>query len=71
MEKQSSDGKDFSVIATDGDWETKFHWQGGIKDPLGFAILPYSVATITWDIPSTASPGWQDEIITLFFHRDV
>jgi hypothetical protein len=57
VEKQRSSGIGFTIIATDGDWETKFHWQGGIKDPLDFALLPYSVATITWDIPSSVATG--------------
>ncbi len=65
MEKQRTTGKGYVTVATDGDWETKFHWQGGIKDPLDFAFLPFSVATITWDIPVSAQ-GNRSLIFILF-----
>lgn len=39
----------WKVVATDGDWETKYKWERyQISD---------SIATITWDIPENASTG--------------
>eukprot|EP00595_Chromulina_sp_UTEXLB2642_P000698 CAMPEP_0196768146 /NCGR_PEP_ID=MMETSP1095-20130614/42402_1 /TAXON_ID=96789 ORGANISM="Chromulina nebulosa, Strain UTEXLB2642" /NCGR_SAMPLE_ID=MMETSP1095 /ASSEMBLY_ACC=CAM_ASM_000446 /LENGTH=474 /DNA_ID=CAMNT_0042137325 /DNA_START=660 /DNA_END=2081 /DNA_ORIENTATION=+ len=46
VQKQMKIG--YNTIATDSDWETKFHWIGGREDPLDFAFSPYSTATITW-----------------------
>ena len=47
----------FQTIADDGNWETRFNWQGGIKDPLDFALVPFSQATITWTIPQGTIAG--------------
>jgi len=57
VEKQQSNGKTYKTVATDGDWETKFYWQGGINDPLAFQVVPFSTATVTWEVPATASEG--------------
>jgi len=39
----------WTVIATDGDWETKFMWQRH--------YLAESLITITWEIPENTTPG--------------
>lgn len=42
----------YETIATDGDWSTKFHWQGGIDDEktaFGKYVLNYPVlASLTY-----------------------
>lgn len=48
----------FKVVARDADWETKFDWLGGKEDPLDVQFVPYSTATITWDIPPSTKPGF-------------
>jgi len=55
VEKQS--GKRWQVVATDGDWETTFHWEAGPKDPLNAGISGVSKATVLWDIPSSTAAG--------------
>ncbi|XP_054715880.1 uncharacterized protein LOC129225311 [Uloborus diversus] len=41
----------WTVLATDADWETKFHW-----DRTNI-LLGHSEATVTWDIPEDTKPG--------------
>jgi neutral ceramidase len=50
-------GKRWQVVATDGDWETTFHWEAGPKDPLNAGISGISKATVSWEIPSSTSSG--------------
>lgn len=51
VEKLDSDKQEWKVIATDGDWDTKFYWLRTNR------ILGESEAIITWDIPKDADPG--------------
>lgn len=44
-------GNNWIVIATDGNWETRFYWNK--QDP----ITGMSRAIVTWEIPSYAQPG--------------
>lgn len=48
---ERKDGDHWFILATDADWETKFYWHRTNS------IFGESQATITWDIPSTTSPG--------------
>ena len=45
------------IVAYDGDWETKFHWQAGKEDPLDLGFTRTSEATLEWAIPADAVPG--------------
>lgn len=47
----------WEVVAVDGDWETKFHWVSGKEDPLDLGLVAQSVATVTWDMPSSVAAG--------------
>ena len=53
VEKLQTDNT-FSVVATDGDWNTKFFWLGGKDDKYDFGFSHLSTATLSWDIPTTA-----------------
>lgn len=53
VEKLQNDNT-FSVVATDGDWNTKFFWLGGKDDKYDFGFSHLSTATLSWDIPTTA-----------------
>jgi len=55
VESVDADGH-WSVWMTDGDWDTKFHWQAGIdeKDAFGFSRL--SKATLEWIIDPESTP---------------
>ena len=55
MEQKSNN--DWTVVRTDGDWDTEFHWQGGPKDPIDAGLSGQSKATVKWEIPSTAETG--------------
>jgi len=57
VEKRNSNGKTYKTVAVDGDWETKFHWQAGANDPLDLSLLPFSVATVEWNIPADVAAG--------------
>jgi neutral ceramidase len=54
VERQDSD-MNFSVIATDGDWETKFFWLSGKDDKFDFGFSHLSTATLSWEIPSNTN----------------
>jgi neutral ceramidase len=45
------------VVAVDGDWSTKFHWQAGKEDPLDMGFSRVSVATVSWEVPADAAGG--------------
>lgn len=57
LKTQIGDKTVFNTIANDGDWETKFYWRAGPEDPLDFGISKQSIATLIWDIPTTAKAG--------------
>lgn len=50
VEKKNELTHNYSILFTDGDWETKFHWFNVYDDKIDANALPYSFATITWDI---------------------
>ncbi|XP_064404279.1 uncharacterized protein LOC135349656 [Halichondria panicea] len=50
VERKDSMGA-WHVVYTDASWETKFQWEHTSR------LLGESQATVTWDIPPTASPG--------------
>lgn len=54
VERQDSD-MTFSVVATDGDWSTKFFWLSGIDDKYDFGFSRLSTATLTWEIPPSTT----------------
>jgi len=56
VERVNADGTT-KVVAYDGDWETKFHWQAGKEDPLDLGFTRTSEATLEWAIPSDVVPG--------------
>lgn len=47
----------YKVVATDGDWSTKFQWRAGPEDPLDLGVSKQSVSTLSWTIPSDAAAG--------------
>lgn len=47
----------WDVIATDGDWSTKFRWHAGKDDKMGFEVVATSVAEISWKIPDNVAVG--------------
>jgi len=47
------DGTNWTTIATDADWETKFRW----KDTIGHGLSAESHAYIEWKIPGDALAG--------------
>ena len=49
VEKQ--DGSTWSVVATDGSWETTYQWSRPS------ALSDHSFADITWTVPPTATAG--------------
>ena len=49
VERRGNDGE-WGVVMTDGDWDTKFHWQGGIDDKYAFGFSRLSKATVEWVI---------------------
>ncbi|XP_040061701.1 neutral ceramidase [Ixodes scapularis] len=51
VEKLGKDGQSWDVVATDGNWETKFYWRRTAP------IFGQSQVTVTWDIPDDAEPG--------------
>lgn len=51
VEKLGEDGESWTVVATDGNWETRFYW----RRTSGF--LGQSEATVMWEIPQSAEPG--------------
>ncbi|KAL3177189.1 hypothetical protein MRX96_009884 [Rhipicephalus microplus] len=51
VEKLAEDGESWTVVATDGNWETRFYW----RRTSGF--LGQSEATVMWEIPQSAEPG--------------
>lgn len=54
VEQKQANGS-WKVIATDANWETKFHWK---HEKLFFRLdLSSSKATIEWDIPADQAPG--------------
>ncbi|KAG4070920.1 hypothetical protein HA402_001357 [Bradysia odoriphaga] len=50
VERQNSYGE-WTVVATDADWETKFVWERTNQ------VLAHSTVTVTWDIPENADSG--------------
>ncbi len=48
---ERKDGDHWFILATDGDWETKFYWHRTNS------IFGESQATITWDIPNNTTRG--------------
>lgn len=50
---EQGDHQIFRPVAYDGDWSTKFRWQGGPVDPLDLGFSRQSNVTISWDIPKT------------------
>jgi len=61
VEKQIGATRAFKVVARDAEWETKFRLtsgdQSGVNGVIADKLNHESVASITWDIPSTAEPG--------------
>lgn len=57
VEQQTNAGADWTVVRTDGDWDTTFEWQAGPSDPLDAGISGISEATISWEIPTGTAPG--------------
>lgn len=55
--QRSSGVEQWTDVAVDGDWETKFHWINKIDDPLAFGISAISFATVEWNIPSNCPSG--------------
>lgn len=51
LEVQRKDGNQWTVVARDWDWDTKFIWKR--TDP----VLGYSQVTIEWDIPLDTDSG--------------
>lgn len=51
VEKLNNDGASWTVVATDGNWETRFYWRRTS------VILGHSEATVMWEIPQDAVPG--------------
>lgn len=49
LEVQRRDGAQWSTIADDGDWDTKFHWE---RDGIAG-----SKVTVSWDVPGGILPG--------------
>jgi len=47
-----SDGATWKIIASDSNWETKYHWKS-----TNAPISSYSEVTIEWTVPSTAAAG--------------
>lgn len=54
----------WTVVATDANWETKFYWKRTNR------LLGNSESTVTWDIPETAEPG-RYRIKHFGFHKTV
>lgn len=52
IEKQHKHNDSWSIIATDGDWETKFSW---LRTNM---ILGQSIVKISWDIPPDMEEGF-------------
>ena len=55
VEQETSSG--WTVVRSDGDWDTTFHWEAGPEDPLDAGISGVSKATVSWEIPSSAAAG--------------
>lgn len=55
VEQQTSAG--WTVVRTDGDWDTTFSWMAGPADPLDAGISGLSKATVSWDIPAGSPSG--------------
>lgn len=51
VERRDPYSDDWTVVATDADWETKFLWRR-TSTPLGM-----SEATVVWEVPGDARPG--------------
>ncbi|XP_035212767.1 putative inactive neutral ceramidase B isoform X1 [Stegodyphus dumicola] len=51
IEKMNPLTGNWTVIATDADWETKFHW---VRTNI---LLGHSEAIMSWDIPEDTEPG--------------
>eukprot|EP01092_Planopodium_desertum_P014681 TRINITY_DN7499_c0_g1_i1.p1 TRINITY_DN7499_c0_g1~~TRINITY_DN7499_c0_g1_i1.p1 ORF type:complete len:496 (+),score=51.86 TRINITY_DN7499_c0_g1_i1:78-1490(+) len=56
------DAGDWTVVAVDGDWETRFHWQS--------EFFLESIITIEWFIPTTVTSGTY-RIRTFGYSRDI
>jgi len=56
VEKKDSSRTGWSVVRTDGDWDTTFHWVGGIDGPtkLDFDLSPLSRSYVTWNLNRAA-----------------
>lgn len=52
VEKQddTSGGGGWTVVRTDGDWDTSFHWIAGIDDKYAFGLSPLSRTIVTWNL---------------------
>jgi len=46
------DGDSWKTVASDGNWETKFHWKS-----MNAPIASISEVTIEWTVPASAAPG--------------
>ncbi|XP_055947030.1 neutral ceramidase-like [Argiope bruennichi] len=51
VERWNNDTETWDVIATDGNWETKYYWQRTNT------LIGESKSTVVWDIPATAKLG--------------
>jgi len=52
MTVERQDGSDWTVVATDSNWETKFHWKSTNKP-----VASTSKVTLEWTVPSAAKAG--------------
>lgn len=52
VELQDSSSSQWKIVASDSNWETKFHWKSTNKP-----IKSYSEVTIEWKIPAAAKLG--------------
>jgi neutral ceramidase len=64
LEVQRRDGADWTRVADDADWTTKFRWQRARRRPLGPGG---SLVTVEWAIPDGTPPGQY----RLVYHGDV
>jgi hypothetical protein len=56
VEKKDDSLKGWTTVRTDGDWDTTFHWVGGIDGPtkLDFDLSPLSRSYVTWNLNRAA-----------------
>ncbi|GIY44385.1 neutral ceramidase [Caerostris darwini] len=51
VERWNNDTETWDVVATDGNWETKYYWKRTNT------LIGESISTVIWDIPPNTKPG--------------